>query len=85
MAKTIRNEVLKLDLEVNGAEGRKQIDLTTKTMAELRKDIKLTQKALSEAVPGTDNWKKLNAELRANKTRLRELTCAVICFQIKRF
>lgn len=74
MAKTIRNEVLKLDLEVNGAEGRKQIDLTTKTMAELRKDIKLTQKALSEAVPGTDNWKKLNAELRANKTRLKELT-----------
>ena len=30
--------------------------------------------ALSKAVPGTENWKKLNAEVQQTKARLKELT-----------
>ena len=50
------------------------ISLENKTLAELRNHLKLTQAALSKAVPGTENWKKLNAEVQKTKARLKELT-----------
>lgn len=49
------------------------ISLENKTLAELRSHLKLTQAALSKAVPGTENWKKLSAEVQKTKARLREL------------
>ena len=53
---------------------RDAISLENKTLAELRNHLKLTQTALSKAVPGTENWKKLNAEVQKTKARLKELT-----------
>lgn len=53
---------------------RDAISLEHKTLAELRNHLKLTQTALSKAVPGTENWKKLNAEVQQTKARLKELT-----------
>lgn len=53
---------------------RDSISLENKTLAELRNHLKLTQTALSKAVPGTENWKKLNAEVQQTKARLKELT-----------
>ena len=53
---------------------RDAISLENKTLAELRNHLKLTQTALSKAVPGTENWKKLNAEVQETKARLKELT-----------
>lgn len=52
---------------------RDAISLENKTLAELRNHLKLTQAALSKAVPGTENWKKLSAEVQKTKARLREL------------
>lgn len=49
------------------------ISLENKTLAELRNHLKLTQAALSKAIPGTENWKKLSAEVQKTKARLREL------------
>ena len=46
------------------ADLQKQISLESKTMAELRSHIKATKAALEKAVPGTENWAKLNSELR---------------------
>ena len=53
---------------------RDAISLENKTLAQLRNHLKLTQTALSKAVPGTENWKKLNAEVQQTKARLKELT-----------
>lgn len=53
---------------------RDAISLENKTLAELRNHLKLTQTALSKVVPGTENWKKLNAEVQQTKARLKELT-----------
>lgn len=53
---------------------RDAISLENKTLAELRNHLKLTQTALSKAVPGTENWKKLSAEVQKTKARLKELT-----------
>ena len=53
---------------------RDAISLENKTLAELRNHLKLTQAALSKAVPGTENWKKLNAEVQQTKARLKEPT-----------
>lgn len=53
---------------------RDAVSLENKTLAELRNHLKLTQTALSKAVPGTENWKKLNAEIQQTKARLKELT-----------
>ncbi len=50
------------------------ISLESKTLAELRNHLKLTSAALSKAVPGTENWKKLSEEVRLTKERLKELT-----------
>lgn len=40
-----------------------QLSLTNKTINELRQHIKLTRSALNEAVPNTENWKRLHQEL----------------------
>jgi TP901 family phage tail tape measure protein len=53
---------------------RDAVSLENKTLAELRNHLKLTQTALSKTVPGTENWKKLNAEVQQTKARLKELT-----------
>ena len=53
---------------------QQQIPLTGKTIAELRKEIAITREALAKAVPGTENWKRLNAQLQEQRTRLKQLT-----------
>ena len=50
------------------------VSLENKTLAELRNHLKLTSAALSKAVPGTENWKRLSEEVRRTKERLKELT-----------
>ena len=50
------------------------ISLENKTLAELRNHLKVTSAALIKAVPGTENWKKLNDEVQRTRTRMKELT-----------
>lgn len=52
---------------------RRQQSVNTMTLAELRKHITTTTIALNKAVPGTEQWTKLNAELKLSKARLAEL------------
>lgn len=52
---------------------RRQQSVNTMTMAELRKHINQTRTALAHAVPGTENWKRLNNELQESRTRLKQL------------
>lgn len=52
---------------------RRQQSLTTMTMSELRKHINQTRTALEQAVQGTSNWSRLNAELQKAKTQLKLL------------
>lgn len=52
---------------------RRQQSVNTMTLAELRKHISTTTIALNKAVPGTEQWQKLNAELKLSKARLAEL------------
>ncbi|MBP3440985.1 MAG: phage tail tape measure protein [Tidjanibacter sp.] len=52
---------------------RRQQSVNTMTLAELRKHISTTTIALNKAVPGTEQWTKLNAELKLSKARLAEL------------
>lgn len=80
MAKTIRDEDLILNIIVKGEKGISALDKVTvsttrlnMSMNELSKHIKLTKTALANAVPGTDNWKRLNQELKESKTRMKEL------------
>ncbi|MBR1959216.1 MAG: hypothetical protein IKA34_01455 [Bacteroidales bacterium] len=53
---------------------QQQIPITQKTIAELRKEIAITRDALAKAVPGTENWKRLNSQLQEQRTRLKQLT-----------
>lgn len=53
---------------------RRQQSVNTMTMEELRKRITETRIALNNAVPGTENWRKLNRELQTSRTRLSELS-----------
>lgn len=53
---------------------RRQQSVNTMTMKELRKRINETRIALNNAVPGTENWRRLNRELQAARTRLSELS-----------
>lgn len=53
---------------------RDAISLNNKTLSELRNHLKLTSTALSKAVPGTENWKKLSEEVRLTKERLAQLS-----------
>lgn len=53
---------------------RRQQNVNTMTMEELRKRINETRIALNNAVPGTENWRRLNRELQASRTRLSELS-----------
>lgn len=55
------------------AELERQMKLDQKTMAELKSHIKATRAALEKAVPGTENWDALNAELIISQKRFREL------------
>ena len=80
MAKTIRDEDLILNIIVKGEKGISAIDKVTvsttrlnMSMNELSKHIKLTKTALANAVPGTENWKRLNKELQESKSRMKEL------------
>lgn len=53
---------------------RKGMPLTSMTLGELRKHAAQVRVALSKAVPGTENFKKLSAELVQTKARLADLT-----------
>lgn len=52
---------------------KRQQSVNTMTMAELRKHVNLTRTALAHAIPGTENWKRLNNELQESRTRLKQL------------
>ncbi|MBQ5979400.1 MAG: phage tail tape measure protein [Bacteroidales bacterium] len=52
----------------------RQLKVETMTMSELSRHIKLTNIALRNAVPGTENWKRLNNELKVSKLRMQELS-----------
>lgn len=52
---------------------RRQQSVNTMTMEELRKHINATKTALNNAVPGTENWKRLQKELSISKMRMGEL------------
>lgn len=55
---------------------RRQQSITTMTTEELRKHSTQVRTALSKAVPGTDNFKRLQRELRETRSRMRELDAA---------
>lgn len=52
---------------------RRQQSLTTMTLDELRKHSAQLRIALSKAVPGTENYKKLARELQQTRSRMKEL------------
>lgn len=55
------------------AELQRQMNLDQKTIAELKSHIKATRAALEKAVPGTENWNALNAELLECRKRFAKL------------
>ncbi len=61
------------DAKAKYAELQRQMSLDQKTMAELKSHIKATRAALEKAVPGTENWNALNAELTISQRQFREL------------
>ena len=61
------------DAKSKYAELQRQMKLDQKTMAELKSHIKATRAALEKAVPGTENWDALNAELLESRKRFEEL------------
>lgn len=75
----IKEEDLRLNIIINSAgktqlsELEKQTKMNTMSLDELRKHLKLTNLALGKAVPGTQNWKNLQAEVNRTKQRLDEL------------
>lgn len=52
---------------------KRQLSVNSMTMEELEKHVKATSAALRTAVPGTENWTRLNKELKDSKARLQEL------------
>ena len=52
---------------------RRQLDVNKMTLSELQKNIRATSAALRSAVPGTENWKRLNKELQRLNSRQQEL------------
>ncbi len=50
------------------------ISLDNKTLTELKSHLKATSAALSKAVPGTENWKRLSDEVKRTKDRMKELS-----------
>lgn len=52
---------------------RRQLDVNKMTLSELQKNIRATSAALRSAVPGTENWKRLNEELQRLNSRQQEL------------
>lgn len=60
--------------EADLKRAKSTLDLNNMTINELRKNLKLTKIALNNAVPGTEAWKKYNAELQATQARMRELS-----------
>ena len=75
----IKEEDLRLNIIIN-SEGKtklsqleKQTKMNTMSLSELQKHLKLTSAALSKAVPGTQNWKNLQAEVNRTRQRLVEL------------
>lgn len=52
---------------------RRQLDVSKMTLSELQKNIRATSAALRSAVPGTENWKRLNEELQRLNSRQQEL------------
>lgn len=75
----IKEEDLRLNIIINSdgkaelSQLEKQTKMNTMSLSELQKHLKLTNTALSKAVPGTQNWKDLQAEVNRTKQRLVEL------------
>lgn len=75
----IKEEDLRLNIIINSdgktklSQLEKQTKLNTMSLSELQKHLKLTSAALSKAVPGTQNWKNLQAEVNRTRQRLVEL------------
>jgi len=53
---------------------RKEIGLSSMTIRELRSELKNLKKAQELTSPGTEEWKKYNAQIKATSDRLNELT-----------
>ena len=51
----------------------RQQKISTMTLSELRRHSSLLKVTLEKAVPGTENWRRLSAELQATKNRVKEL------------
>lgn len=71
-------EIAKTNKKLSEAKSRyselqRQMTLDKMTMAELKSHIKATRAALEKAVPRTENWDALNAELMETRKRFREL------------
>lgn len=74
LKKQVEKETVALESNRQKLEAlKRQQSVNTMTMAELRKHINLTRTALVNAVPGTENWKRLNNELQESRTRLKQL------------
>lgn len=75
----IKEEDLRLNIIINSdgktklSQLEKQTKMNTMSLSELQKHLKLTNTALSKAVPGTQNWKNLQAEVNRTRQRLVEL------------
>ena len=75
----IKEEDLRLNIIINSdgktklSQLEKQTKMNTMSLSELQKHLKLTSAALSKAVPGTQNWKNLQAEVQRTRERLNEL------------
>lgn len=75
----IKEEDLRLNIIINSdgktklSQLEKQTKMNTMSLSELQKHLKLTNTALSKAVPGTQNWKNLQAEVQRTRNRLSEL------------
>lgn len=75
----IKEEDLRLNIIINSdgktklSQLEKQTKMNTMSLSELQKHLKLTSAALSKAVPGTQNWKNLQAEVNRTRQRLVEL------------
>ena len=77
LSKQIRenNAVIKTN-EARMKELRAEIGINALTMQQLRKHANELKYSLNNMVPGTSEWKKLNAELQETNARIRQLNTA---------
>lgn len=69
---TANNKTVKTN-QTKMKELRKEIGITALTMSQLRSESKSLRNQLNNATPGTEEWNRLNNELKATKARMSEL------------